>query len=129
MLRVAARYADLLDAEGPMRRPEEAIPLREAADAACAEVGRDPATLSRTASMFVSFPMAEGTGQQAASSPGSPPTGAAPEEVAELFRGYAREGLSHVQLWLRPHTIDGLERCAAVLEPLDGGQLTSAPPR
>ena len=26
-----------------------------------------------------------------------------------MIRGYAREGLSHIQIWLSPSTIEGLE--------------------
>jgi alkanesulfonate monooxygenase SsuD/methylene tetrahydromethanopterin reductase-like flavin-dependent oxidoreductase (luciferase family) len=40
MLRLAASYADLWNAEGPMRQPGEIIPLRASGDAACAAVGR-----------------------------------------------------------------------------------------
>ena len=57
MLRLAATYADLWNAEGPMRGPEEIIPLRAAGDAACAAVGRDPATLGRSASVVVNLPL------------------------------------------------------------------------
>jgi len=42
MLRLAATYADLWNAEGPLHRPEEIVPLRASGDAACFSVGRDP---------------------------------------------------------------------------------------
>ena len=56
--RLAARYADLWNAtftsEHGTRNQVERIPgLRKAVDAACVEVGRDPATLGRTAGVFV----------------------------------------------------------------------------
>lgn len=113
MLRLAARYADLWNAEGPMRQPEQFVPLRATADAACAEIGRDPATLGRSASVVANLPFA-----QSQATPGTP---ASPEEMAALLRGYAREGLSHVQLWLSPHNITGLEWFKAVLDLLDRG--------
>src|SRR5438445_5100854 len=53
MLRLAATYADLWNAEGPLRRPEDVAPLRRAGDDACAAVARDPATLGRSASVVI----------------------------------------------------------------------------
>lgn len=106
MLRLAASYADLWNAEGPMRQPEDVRPLSATADRACGEVGRDPATLGRSASVVVNLP---GTDKSAAWT------------TAESLRAYAHEGLDHVQLWLVPSTQDSLERFAPVLEILDAG--------
>jgi alkanesulfonate monooxygenase SsuD/methylene tetrahydromethanopterin reductase-like flavin-dependent oxidoreductase (luciferase family) len=121
VLRLAATYADVWNAEGPLRRPEDFIPLRAAGEAACAAVGRDPATLGRSASVVVELPMASGRGEQRPPAGGARSGPRAPEEVAELLRAYAREGLNHVQLWLSPNTISGLEWFAAVLDLLDRG--------
>jgi hypothetical protein len=122
MLRLAATYADLWNAEGPMRRPEEIIPLRASGDAACTEVGRDLTTLGRSASVVVNLPMAQAQSEQHSSAQGKPPEPTSPKEVAETLRGYAREGLSHVQLWLTPNTISSLEWFKAVLDLLDHGE-------
>lgn len=107
MLRLAATYADLWNAEGPLRHPDDFIPLRAAADAACAAVGRDPATLGRSASVVVDLSGARADDSQRVAT------------TADLLRGYAQAGLSHVQLWLTPSTIDGLEWFAQVLDDLD----------
>ena len=120
MLRLAATYADLWNAEGPMRRPEEIIPLRASGDAACAEVGRDPATLGRSASVAINLLLAQAQSGQRSSAQGEQP--ASPDEIAEMLRGYAREGLSHVQLWLSPSTIASLEWFKGVLDQLDHGE-------
>jgi alkanesulfonate monooxygenase SsuD/methylene tetrahydromethanopterin reductase-like flavin-dependent oxidoreductase (luciferase family) len=101
MLRLAAPYADHWNVQGPLRQPADAGPLRAAGDAACAAVGRDPATLGRSASVVIDV----------SASPA--------ERVAETLRGYAREGLSHVQVWLSPCTPAGVESFAAALELLD----------
>lgn len=114
MLRLAATYADLWNAEGPMRRPEEIIPLRASGDAACAEVGRDPATLGRSASVAINLPLSQGWGEQSEA--------LSHEAIAEMLRGYAREGLEHVQLWLTPNTLAGLDWFAGVLDLLDHGE-------
>lgn len=119
MMRLAATYADLWNAQGPMRRPEEIIPLSAAGDAACAEVGRDPTTLARSASVVVNLPMAQVQSGQYSSAHGGQPEPTTPEKVAETLRGYAREGLSHVQLWLVPNTIASMEWFKGVLDLLD----------
>jgi alkanesulfonate monooxygenase SsuD/methylene tetrahydromethanopterin reductase-like flavin-dependent oxidoreductase (luciferase family) len=120
MLRLAATYADLWNAEGPGHRPEEMSTRRAAGDAACVAVGRDPATLGRSASVVINLPM--GQGWQPSSAQGKQQGPTSPEEVAEALRGYAREGLSHVQLWLTPNTLKSLEWSKAVLDLLDYGE-------
>jgi len=40
--------------------------------------------------------------------------------VAESLLGFAREGISHLQVWLAPNTLAGVEAFAPVLELLDG---------
>jgi len=94
MLRLAATYADLWNAEGPLRRPADFVPLREAGEAACAQVGRDPDTLGRSASVVINMPMRQGDPPQ----DGEQPKQSSPEEIAETLRGYAREGLALVQV-------------------------------
>jgi alkanesulfonate monooxygenase SsuD/methylene tetrahydromethanopterin reductase-like flavin-dependent oxidoreductase (luciferase family) len=42
-----------------------------------------------------------------------------PEDLAEGLRGYARAGFTHVQIWLEPSTLEGVEAFAKVLELLD----------
>lgn len=107
--------------------PGEIPPLMERVDAACREVGRDPATLERTAGVQIDLPMRDparnGRAVMAgATAPGvnpvQPATGSA-DELAELLRGYAAAGISHVQVWLEPATPAGFEWFAGVLERLD----------
>ena len=121
MLRLAATYADLWNAEGPMRRPEEIIPLRAAGDAACAAVGRDPATLGRSASVVVNLPLMQAQHGQPESVASEQPESVSPEGIAQMLRNYAQEGLSHVQLWLVPSTITSLEWFDQVFNLLDHG--------
>ena len=109
MLGLAATYADLWNAEGPLQRPEEIRSRQVAGDAACSAVGRDPATLGRSASVVVKLPQVqEQDGQH--------------EEIARMLLNYAQEGLSHVQLWLMPNTIASLEWFAPILTLLDHGK-------
>jgi alkanesulfonate monooxygenase SsuD/methylene tetrahydromethanopterin reductase-like flavin-dependent oxidoreductase (luciferase family) len=121
MLRLAATYADLWNAEGPLQGLEQIGSQQAAGDAACTAIGRDPATLGRSASVVVKLPMAQGWSRS--STQGKQPGPTSPEEVAETLRSYARAGLSHVQLWLMPNTLASLEWFKTVLDLLDGNQV------
>jgi alkanesulfonate monooxygenase SsuD/methylene tetrahydromethanopterin reductase-like flavin-dependent oxidoreductase (luciferase family) len=51
----------------------------------------------------------------------TPPVTGTPEEMADLLRAFAREGVSHVQLWLEPNTMAAIDAFVPVLELLDRG--------
>ncbi len=121
MLRLAATYADLWNAEGPLQGLEQISSQQAAGDAACIAIGRDPAALGRSASVVVKLPMAQGWSLSSAQ--GKQPEPTSSEEVAETLRSYARAGLSHVQLWLMPNTIASLEWFKSVLDLLDRNQV------
>lgn len=108
MLRLAATYADLWNAEGPVQGPEDISKRQAEADAACTAVGREPATLGRSVSVVVNLPTLQ-------------MQGGGPEEMAHMLGNYARAGFSHVQLWLVPNTIASLEWLAPTLTLLDQG--------
>jgi hypothetical protein len=76
-------------------------------------VGRDPATLGRTLWVGVAF--------GGRTIWGAEPVTGSPEEIAETFSGFAREGIDHVQVWLNPMTADGVEPVGAVLALLARG--------
>jgi alkanesulfonate monooxygenase SsuD/methylene tetrahydromethanopterin reductase-like flavin-dependent oxidoreductase (luciferase family) len=113
MLDLTARYADVWNGwvVGGRSHPDIVPPLREAVDAACRAVDRDPATLRRTLTVGVAFGGRTIWGAE-------PITGSA-DEVAEVFRGFAREGIDHLQVFLNPATAEGIEQLAAVLERLN----------
>ena len=122
MLRLTAQYADAWNVYFTRtgNSPAGIPPLRERVDAACRAEGRDPATLARTVTALVD--LTEGQGVPRSVNPtGAPALSGTPEEIAEQLRGYAREGISHVQLYILPMTLAGLERFAPVLELLDRG--------
>ncbi|MGH2616690.1 MAG: LLM class flavin-dependent oxidoreductase, partial [Thermomicrobiales bacterium] len=117
MLRLVAEHADLWNAYLVWGRgwPDAVPPLRDAVDAACAAAGREPATLARTMAPLVCLPVA-GAGP---TRPGEEPLAGSPLDLAEAFRGFAREGVSHLQLLLNPNTEAGLDALAPALELLD----------
>jgi len=128
MLRMTVPHVDMWNAD--WTSSPAAIPsMRDAVDAVCREVGRDPATLERTAGVLIDLPGRDPSRSGRASVAGAtepttkpdPPATGAPEELAELLRGYAREGISHVQVWIDPSTVAGVEEFARTLEVLDWG--------
>jgi probable F420-dependent oxidoreductase len=122
MLGLLARYGDAWNAyfTHTGNQPAGVAPLRARVDAACREAGRDPATVARTAAVFVDM----APGRRA--SPPLPahwtfaPLAGSPERLAAELHAYAQEGIGHVQLWLEPNTLESLEAFAPVLALLDG---------
>jgi probable F420-dependent oxidoreductase len=119
MLRLAAAHADAWNAwfTAYGNRPEGIPALRAQVDAACADVGRDPATLQRTVAVLVQVEpgdVARRGGQQEK----APPIRG--DELAPRLRQFAAEGISHVQLVVDPITTGSIERLGTVLDELDG---------
>ncbi len=116
MLRLTAQYADLWNGWLGYGRswPDVLPPLRDAIDAACVQWDRDPATLGRTIAVRVAL-----LGQEVAG--GVEPLRGTPAQIADAFREYARGGVSHMQVWLVPNDLAGIEAFAPVLEELDRG--------
>ncbi len=123
MLRLTARHADLWNAWLTWGRswPDAVPPLREVVDAACREAGRDPATLKRTVSLLAVVPGVRARLVSTSPTGGGEPLAGSPEEIAEALRGFAREGIDHVQIVHAPNTVAGIEGFAPVLEALDRG--------
>ncbi|HEX2221970.1 MAG TPA: LLM class flavin-dependent oxidoreductase [Candidatus Limnocylindria bacterium] len=94
--------------------------LRERVDAACRDVGRDPATLERTVALFVAFPGAVGRQLGDLSGPDAAPIPGDPDAIAAGLAAFAAEGVAHVQLVLDPITIRTIEALAPALALLDG---------
>ncbi len=118
MMRLTAQHADQWNvwANWSGNRASGVPALRARMDAICEQVGRNPATLERSAAVMIDFPGAYGRpGQVVPSLTGTP------EELAEEFRAYAREGVSHIQLYPDPCTIEGIEAIAPALALLDKG--------
>jgi alkanesulfonate monooxygenase SsuD/methylene tetrahydromethanopterin reductase-like flavin-dependent oxidoreductase (luciferase family) len=126
VLRIAAPHVQAWNSDWT-HRPDEIPPLRERVDAACLDVGRDPSTLERTAGVVLDLPIREPgrdgrASVRGATAPGvdaSRPMSGTQEKMAALLRGYQAEGISHVQAWIDPSDLAGLDWFAGVLEHLD----------
>jgi alkanesulfonate monooxygenase SsuD/methylene tetrahydromethanopterin reductase-like flavin-dependent oxidoreductase (luciferase family) len=116
MLRLTARFADQWNVwfntfDNDL---DTLIELNRTLDAICLEEGRDPATLERTAAIKVEIASHSGSPM------GTEPITGTSQEIADVLRAYGQAGISHVQIWLDPNTVDGVRAFADVLRLLDG---------
>src|SRR6185436_3460144 len=110
MLQLAARHADIWSWYVEERSDlEEFGPRLEALEAACADVGRDPATIGKSAGIVVEPTPITG----AAEVLGAPLRGSA-DEIANGLLGFARAGFTNVEVLLWPRTIEALDAMAPV---------------
>ena len=116
MLRLTMEYADKWNAWIGYERstPEALKPILERIDAACEKHGRDPATLERTVTVGVKFP---GHPYPARTANVEPIAGS-PAEIAEKLHAFTKLGVSHIQIFLVPPTIEGLDYLAPAIEML-----------
>jgi probable F420-dependent oxidoreductase len=109
MLNLAAQHGDLWNT-GYMGKPETMIEPIAKINAACREVGRDPATLGITALIGVRFP-------DLVAKPSifdNPLTGTT-TEIAAAIRGYADLGVQHIMFQHEPYTDEARQRLAEAL--------------
>jgi alkanesulfonate monooxygenase SsuD/methylene tetrahydromethanopterin reductase-like flavin-dependent oxidoreductase (luciferase family) len=112
MLRLAARHADIWSWFVEERSDlSEFGPRLAALEAACIEVGRDPATIGRSAGIAVEPTSFTG----AAEVLGVPIRGAA-LEIADGLRAFQVAGFDHLEVVLWPPTLAALDAMAPVLD-------------
>jgi probable F420-dependent oxidoreductase len=122
LLGLTARYADAWNADFGSS-PDSIRSLNAAVDTACKEVGRDPATLERSASVFVDVTGHADPGDHwVADVRAGRALSGSHEESATAFRAYAANGIGHIQVWLDPSTVAGIQAFAPVLDMLDRTQ-------
>jgi probable F420-dependent oxidoreductase len=120
MLRITARYADAWNADR-QNDPARVQALNARVDAACEDVGRDPATLTRVIGIQVDLCNAAREATQPRQFVMAPwPLTGSPEELAAQIRAYADARVEHMMVWIDPVSLAGIEAFAPVLEALDG---------
>lgn len=119
MLRITMPYVDSWNAWYWWFRndPDQVVAQQQLVDAACREVGRDPADVERTVAAYAELPGA--TGARVFDRDTAPPIGGDPAAIARSLRAFAAAGIDHVQLVIDPVTPAGIESLAPVLEALD----------
>ena len=119
MLRITAPYMTAWNAWYTTydNRPEGVAAQHALVDAACRDVGRDPAEVARTVAAFVSLPGA--TGLRSFDRFYAPAIDGSPDEIAQVLRGLAEAGVDHVQLVIDPCTPAGVASLVPILASLD----------
>jgi alkanesulfonate monooxygenase SsuD/methylene tetrahydromethanopterin reductase-like flavin-dependent oxidoreductase (luciferase family) len=108
MIRLAARYADSINTAFNIDDP---LNSQAALAGACAEVGRDPATLAITIPGWAAFPDLDPTPPHMQQS-----TFASAEALAGHMRQSATAGIAHIMYDFRPNNVAGLQRVADALQ-------------
>jgi len=111
MLRLTAELADHWN--GGLPGLDEVPAMLQEIDDTCREVGRDPATLTRSMEALV----------RTIAAPGDAPREeheirGEPDAIAAELRRYADLGIDHVQVQLRPNSVEGVAAFAPVIERL-----------
>ena len=91
---------------------------RAAMEAACAQHGRDPATLGRHVGVAVVLPGHTLRFPGGLPQPHAEPLTGSPAEVAAQLAAFADEGVDHLTIYAQPMTAEGLDWLAPVLAAL-----------
>jgi alkanesulfonate monooxygenase SsuD/methylene tetrahydromethanopterin reductase-like flavin-dependent oxidoreductase (luciferase family) len=111
MLRLVGQYADAYNTVWHTD-VSQALPRFANMEAACREVGRDPATMMRTSGSNVLVPDAG----DAPDAPASALTGSAQEIAEKIWAFHTDGGVSHMTVILDPWTTRGIEQFGKVIE-------------
>jgi alkanesulfonate monooxygenase SsuD/methylene tetrahydromethanopterin reductase-like flavin-dependent oxidoreductase (luciferase family) len=117
MLDLVARHADAWNLAWFGAPDERWGRVRGELEAACAAVGRDPASLERTVGVTVRYPdLLDGAGE-----PGDEPALVGDAEIAAGLAAYADEGTGHAIAALEPTTPEAVARLAETVRRLRVG--------
>ncbi|MGH9175333.1 MAG: LLM class flavin-dependent oxidoreductase [Vicinamibacterales bacterium] len=120
MLRMTLPHVDSWNVwlSGSRSNADQIPPLRETVDAACHDVGRDPATVERTISIMIDMTGKREIGPSMQPDSADPLTGS-PAEIGAGLTAIANEGISHIHAYLVPNTIQSIDAFAGVLDELE----------
>ena len=120
MLQLTAKHADLWNTAW-LGQPDLLPEQRQEQEAACQEVGRDPATLAVTVGVTVAFPdLLPEEDEPATDVDASKVLRGSVEEIAAGLRTYAEQGVEHVICMCNPTTDEALERLATAMSEARG---------
>ena len=123
MMRLTAQHADLWNT-AYLHRPGSLTEPRAQLHAACADVGRDPATLDVTALVALGYPDLGNLPKIA-----DQYLNGCEEDIAAVLRDYALMGVAHLMFHVEPYTTEALSRLAASIESYRRGESDAESPR
>jgi len=115
MLRIAAPHVDMWNTWHVWfgNRVAGLEPLVAELEAACADVGRDPSEIEKTAAVYIQ--LERGTGRAAGSEDRSQAGPISGPEIADRVAEFAEAGMSHIQVVLDPIDAAAVEELAVIL--------------
>ncbi|MGA7229014.1 MAG: LLM class flavin-dependent oxidoreductase [Acidimicrobiia bacterium] len=126
MLRIAAPHVDIWNTwyTSYGNRAAGLGPLMAEVDSACADVGRDPAEISRSAAVYVQVERGRGRVAGSTERPAAKPIVGSHAEMAEELWAIVDAGVDHIQLVIDPidrRSIEEMAEIVAMLPPLESG--------
>ena len=117
MLRIAAPHIDMWNTWFVWfeNRVSGLLPLIQGLEAACDDTGRDPATVQRTAAVYVQLDRGVGRLAGSETRPRVAPVTGDHEEIARTLSRFAEAGLDHIQLVLDPIDAAAVEEMGEVI--------------
>ena len=116
MLRLAAPYVDMWNTWHVWygNRASGLAPLVRDLEAACAEMGRDPDEIEKTAAVYVQ--LSRGAGRVAGSEtrPKAEPIAGSHEAIAERLIEFAKAGVGHIQIVVDPIDTEAVEELGEI---------------
>ncbi len=116
MLRIAAPHVDMWNSWHVWfgNHPSGLVPLMAELEAACADVGRDPGEIEKTAAVYVQLSRGEGRVAGSEDRPKAEPIHGSHEEIARGLAGFEAAGLDHIQVVLDPIDAAAVEELAEI---------------
>ncbi len=117
MLRITAPHVDMWNSWFVWfeNSPDQLGPLVENLERACAETGRDPASIEKTAAVYVQLDRGQGRIAGSEDRPKAVPISGDTESIAESLVAFARAGMDRLQLVIDPIDAAAVEELGAVL--------------
>ena len=117
MLRITAPHVDMWNTWHVWfgNEPEGLAPQVRELEAACADVGRDPGEIEKTAAVYVKLARGEGRVAGSETRPKSQPISGSDSEIAEAVNAFSSVGMDHLQIVLDPIDTASVEEMAKIL--------------
>ena len=117
MLRITAAHVDMWNTWHVWfgNDPSGIGPLLSELETACADVGRDPVEIEKTAAVYVQLSRGEGRIAGSEDRPQAPAISGSHQQIAEVLGQFQDAGLGHIQIVLDPIDASAVEELAEIV--------------